>query len=732
MNVGALAIRTVFAVALTSGLLYLATGTGMRRARVWADWAFRAQAVLLLLIVFWLWHLLVTHQFQYAYVASYTSRDLEPRYLFAALWGGQQGTFLLWATWGALLGVILARSKNRLVPTAMFFLNWAQIFLLLILVIEGPFKMIHPVPADGQGLNPLLQDYWMTIHPPVLFLGYSSLIVPYALALSTLCHRDKTAWLSITPRWSLFSTVILATGFTMGGIWAYKVLGWGGFWGWDPVENASLVPWLMNAALFHGLLVQRATGSLARTNLFLGILPFLFVLYGSFLTRSGILADFSVHSFVDLGLNGYLLSFLGFIAVLGAGTWLVRSGPMAEQGKPIGSVSREFGLWLGMLTFLLMGILTMLGTSAPLVSRLFGAPSAVQSSYYGVVNGILGVLLSALTGLAPLVRWRHDRAERVMRSAVTPAALAFLGLTVGVLLGVRQPMALILLGTAGFAFAANLVITARALRRGPAFAAGYVSHLGVAIFLVGVLGLSQFGRELPVELPLGQPKSAFGFEFTYRGLEAAPHGRSRAVIAVRGEGREFRARPPLYYSEFNRGMMRAPHVERFWDRDLYISPVEILQADRGLPGITLSRGESGHVGDALVTFQSVSMERTEGQVRVTADVLVERDGKTEQVRPALVVDLGESKRTSVPAPLAGGGSVDLTDVQADLQAGQRRITLAVRTPGMPAAPEALAVQISTKPLINLVWIGVCLTLVGSLLAIRRRSKGPGSVVSNPA
>jgi cytochrome c biogenesis factor len=179
-------------------------------------------------------------------------------------------------------------------------------------------------------------------------------------------------------------------------------------------------------------------------------------------------------------------------------------------------------------------------------------------------------------------------------------------------------------------------------------------------------------------------------------------------------------------------MMRAPHVERFWDRDLYISPVEILQADRGVPGITLSRGESGHVGDALVTFRSVSMERTEGQVRVTADVLVERGGKSELVHPAMVVNLGQTSRTTIPATLSGGGSVDLTDVQADLKAGQRRITLAVRTPGMPAAPEALAVQISTKPLINLVWAGVSLTLIGSLLAIRRRSKGPGSVVPTPA
>ena len=186
MNLGAAGVWAAFAVAIASGMLYLAVGAGVTRLRAVADWTFRLQALLLLGLVAWLWHLLTTHQFQYTYVAAYTSRALETKYLFAALWGGQQGTFLLWATWGGILGTIFAFSRNRLVPTAMFFLNWTQVFLLLILVIEGPFKVSRVIPADGAGLNPLLQDYWMTIHPPVLFLGFSSLIIPYALAMSTL------------------------------------------------------------------------------------------------------------------------------------------------------------------------------------------------------------------------------------------------------------------------------------------------------------------------------------------------------------------------------------------------------------------------------------------------------------------------------------------------------------------------------------------------------------------
>jgi cytochrome c-type biogenesis protein CcmF len=320
--------------------------------------------------------------------------------------------------------------------------------------------------------------------------------------------------------------------------------------------------------------------------------------------------------------------------------------------------------------------------------------------------------------VTPLLRWRVDRAERVARSIAVPATIAFVLLTVAVFAGIRPLTRLALLGVAGFALASNVWIAARALRRGPSFAAGYVSHLGVAVFLIGVICLGQFGREIPVELPLGQPKSAFGFQFIYRGLEPRPDGRTRAVIAVQGEGRAFRALPPIYYSEFNRGMMREPHVERFWDRDLYISPVEVVSSDQQTPGLTLDEGQSGIVGNARVTFLRIGMQRTDTEVRATADVQVDREGKSEVVRPAVLV--GAGGRTELAATLSDGGTVSLSEIQAD----RRRVTLAVRTADMPRVPEALAVHISTKPMINLVWIGVSITLLGSLLAIRRRSVRP--------
>src|SRR5262249_8851627 len=299
-----------------------------------------------------------------------------------------------------------------------------------VTAMRGPFLTFPggQAPLDGQGLNPLLQDPWMTIHPPVLFTGFSSLVVPFAIALAALVKREWDGWIKPALPWVVFSTGILATGFIMGGVWAYKVLGWGGYWGWDPVENGSLIPWLPNVALLHGLLVQRVTGSLRRTNFFLAITSYVLVLYASFLTRSGVLADFSVHSFaandqwnLPFGLGGFLLLFVGVAAVVGYALllWRLREIPQAPQS--LGAFSRESSLWLGQRVFMLMCLLVAVGMSAPLITRLFGPPSNVQTSYYNLVNAPLAVAMGLLLGIAPLLRWRQHEPEAFLKAALPSA-----------------------------------------------------------------------------------------------------------------------------------------------------------------------------------------------------------------------------------------------------------------------------------------------------------------------
>src|SRR5438132_6269446 len=336
------------------------------------------------------------------------------------------------------------RVRHELTLPALFFLNLPLVMLGLVTVMRGPFLTFPPghVPADGQGLNPLLQDPWMTIHPPVLFTGFSSLAVPFAIAMAGLVRRDYDGWIKVVLPWTVFSVAILATGFIMGGVWAYKVLGWGGYWGWDPVENGSLIPWLSNAALLHGVLVQRATGSLRRTNFFLAVTSYVLVLYASFLTRSGVLADFSVHSFVNLGLNGFLLSFLLVTAVVGYGTLIFRARDIPGPREPLGSLSRESMMWLGQLVFMLMCGLTAVGMSAPLITRLCGPASNVQTSYYNLVNSPLAIAMGLLLGVAPLMRWRKQEARPFVNAAM-PAVMVALGVVaVAVVLRVRDAIPL--------------------------------------------------------------------------------------------------------------------------------------------------------------------------------------------------------------------------------------------------------------------------------------------------
>ena len=407
MSLGPVLCWIAFFAALVAGLSFMAAAGGREGAWRPARIAYRVQWAALLGATAFLWYILFTHQFQYQYVASYSSRAMPPRYIYAAFWGGQEGTFVLWALITCTLGLVLMRLKHALTAPAMFFLNLPLVMLGLVTVMRGPFLLFPGgrIPVDGQGLNPLLQDPWMTIHPPVLFTGFSSLVAPFAIAMAALVKRDYDGWVKVVLPWSVFSLGILATGFIMGGVWAYKVLGWGGYWGWDPVENGSFIPWLSNIALVHGLLVQRVTGSLRRTNFFLAITSYVLVLYASFLTRSGVLADFSVHSFVNLGLNGFLLSFLFVVMIVGYGGLLIRLRDIPGPAQPLGNFSRESMMWLGQLVFILMCALTAVGMSAPLITRLFGPPSNVQTSYYNLVNAPLAIAMGLLLGTAPLMRW---------------------------------------------------------------------------------------------------------------------------------------------------------------------------------------------------------------------------------------------------------------------------------------------------------------------------------------
>src|SRR5512142_2079328 len=328
--------------------------------------------------------LLLNHRFDVSYVASYSSRDLPLHFLISTFWAGQEGSFLLWCFWGAIIGLFVWRSAREQEAPVMVFYIATFIGIVAILCKQSPFKLLPPpVPADGVGLNPLLQDPWMVIHPPVMFAGFASLSVPFAFAIAALWKKRWDGWVVRAIPWALFTFLALGTAVLMGGYWAYKTLGWGGYWGWDPVENTSLVPWLFTAALVHGMFLQRVKKRHRKVNLLLACTAYIAILYGTFLTRSGILADFSVHSFVDLGITswlvGILMGFIGLALVLLVFRW--RSIPVSEEDEPP-LLSRSVLFIFGIAVFCAMAFVILLGTSAPLVTRFTGNPSQVQTGFY--------------------------------------------------------------------------------------------------------------------------------------------------------------------------------------------------------------------------------------------------------------------------------------------------------------------------------------------------------------
>jgi cytochrome c-type biogenesis protein CcmF len=603
----------------------------------------------------------------------------------------------------------------------MLFLNLPLVMLGLVTVMRGPFLM-YPggmAPPDGQGLNPLLQDPWMTIHPPVLFSGFSSLAVPFAIGTAAMLRRDYDGWVKLALPWVVFSTALLATGFIMGGVWAYKVLGWGGYWGWDPVENGSFIPWLSNVALLHGLLVQRVTGSLRRTNLFLAVTSYVLVLYASFLTRSGVLADFSVHSFANLGLTGFLLTFLLVAAVLGYGLLVLRLRDIPQPVQALGNFSRESMMWLGQLVFLLMCLLVAVGMSAPLITRLFGPPSNVQTSYYNLVNAPLAIVMGLLLGTAPLMRWRRQDPGALLRAGL-PSVFVALVLTLAVMVGgVRQAVPAGIIFAAAFALASNAVVTARGFRSGWKHGLAYLGHMGVAVLLIGIIASSRYGVSAQVQLPQGEERQALGYRLTYQGVEKSADGRDRVMIAVNTPEGRFEATPALYWSEFNQGYMKKPHIERYLTHDVYISPLEMVGEEQGGPGggVWLAPGETKQVGSTRYTFEGFDPQM--GQiVRLAARLRVEMNGRTVPARPVLEINTTSGSRNSIPAYLPGGSSIEIAS--ADPNTG--RVALILPGMGSGGGGRVLAVEVSTKPFINLVWLGAILMLGSAFLSVLRRAR----------
>ena len=399
-NLGRLAVT----LSLTSALLAVLAFWLAEKKDSWKGLgkvAFSVHAFSVFAIVGTLFFMMANHYFEYDYVWKHTSLDLPPKYLFSDFWEGQEGSFLLWMFWHAVLGMILLFTAKKWSGPVLGVIAAVQVFLssmILGVYVFGlklgssPFVLIREVPEniglpwtqmpdylqrfpsfmDGSGLNPLLQNYWMTIHPPTLFLGFASTIVPFAFAIGALLRKDYKSWIKPALPWAFFSVMILGTGILMGGAWAYEALSFGGFWAWDPVENSSLVPWITIVAAAHLILIQKNKGGVLPSAFFMSIISFILVLYSTFLTRSGVLGDSSVHAFVDLGLSGQLLIYLLFFVLYSFGLFAIRYKSIPKPKKEETINSREFWVFIGSMVLMLASLQITISTSMPVFNKLFG------------------------------------------------------------------------------------------------------------------------------------------------------------------------------------------------------------------------------------------------------------------------------------------------------------------------------------------------------------------------
>jgi cytochrome c-type biogenesis protein CcmF len=484
-----------------------------------------------------------------------------------------------------------------------------------------------------------------------------------------------------------------------------------GYWGWDR-SNGSLIPWLSNIALLHGLLVQRVPGA-SGARIFLAITSYVLVLYASFLTRSGVLADFSVHSFVNLGLNGFLLSFLFVTMAVGYGTLLVRWRDIPGPRAVLGSFSRESMMWLGQLVFMLMCALTAVGMSAPLITRLFGRrrtwavlPTTSECAARDRDGLLLGIARSCagVTEAGALLRSARRRSSSRCWWRSGPWSPAH---------WIDSPRCC----SARVRTRVEAIVTARGFRHGWKHGVAYLGHTGAAVLLIGVIASSNYGRKVQVTLPQGQERQALDYRLIFQGVKHGADGRDRVMIAVNAPEKHFEAMPAMYWSEFNQGYMKKPHIERFLTHDIYISPLEMLGGDDpNTRGVWFSKGETKQIGQVKYTF--VDFDRQMGDVvRIAARLRVEIGGRTVPVRPILEMNLQSGVPNRIPDYLPGGGSVQIANV--DPNTGR----VALELPGMGHSEDGriLAVEVSTKPLINLVWVGAILMLGSAFLSVLRRT-----------
>lgn len=789
-------VSLAFSAAIISAVAYyLFHKKNIKAYKTLARSSFLIHAISVFAIVGTLFYLMLNHYFEYDYIWKHSSLDLPGRYIFSAFWEGQEGSFILWMFWHAVLGLILMYNSKKWEASSMIIFALVQAFLATMIlgiyvgdlnIGSSPFVLMRnakeniglpwtqvtdylqkfPAFMDGSGLNPLLQNYWMTIHPPTLFLGFASVLPPFALAMAGLFTKDYTNWIKPAIPWSYFSVMIFGTGILMGGAWAYEALSFGGFWAWDPVENSSLVPWLTMVGTAHLLLIYRNRKTGLSAAFFMMIFTFMLVLYSTFLTRSGVLGDSSVHAFVDLGLNGQLLIYLFFFTILSYGLFFIRWRHLPKSKSDDDLSSREFWMFIGSLVLFISAFQIIFSTSIPVLNKLIGpeglvsildkemAPPLDAIEHYNRWQIPFAIAITLFIGFAQFLNYKSTASsifwKRIAR-AIIISIVATLALSFAYDFW-RQPLYLTLLLTGVFAAVSNIDYWLIVRKGKFSFSGSSIAHLGFALVMIGALIsnakkdiISNTDIRLSEDLPssensvldLKDTTHLANYVTIWNGMREEPNKQfydvSYFTKTEEGLKKEFDLSPFLQMSD-NMGTTANPSTKHYWEKDIYThvtysSYLEPQSADGygSEMEVSMKRGDTAIYQRHFIILDSIA----------AAVAVNEEDGHLERARITaklkVINVMGESFEAN-PQYILEGNTLSHEDAILELQKFKFRLSDLdkegekgkVKITAWTEIPEDEKPFIIMKaivfPLINVLWLGCILMAIGSGIAVWQRIK----------
>lgn len=762
---GQISIWISFFLSLISAVLFFIANFKEGKIRNFASTFYLLLPATLLIASAYLLYNILTHNYQFTYIWQYSNNHLPLHLLITSFFSGQEGSFLLWAllvSFFALFVRAYAR-KYGYEHLVMAHFSLVLLFLTLLMILKNPFEFLWEtfpnegldpsfMPPDGRGLNPILENFWNMIHPPILFVGYSAMTVPFVFAISALIKRDYKNWIKIATPWILFASGILGTGIMLGGFWAYETLGWGGFWGWDPVENASLLPWLVSVALVHTLYVQRKNDGLIKTNFVLAILSFILVLFSTFLTRSGVLGDTSVHTFGEPGTGVYSVLLGGLLAFLFYSLFFIYlrmkdiSKELPKQDFDVSS--REFALSLGSLTLLLSSIIIFIGTTWPITTEILSdTKSSVDISFYDKWNLPIAIAILVLNGVAFYASWRKTDWKVILNKILLPIAVSFVVTLILAFIKIDRLDLIMLTFASVLSIYINTEILIKIIKKSFVKAGSVLSHIGVAMLLLGVVFSGGYDQIETLTLKLNETQQVFGYNVTYTGRqlinpERKDQERYQYNVQLEKDGNKVVIGSVLYLSDFNdrSQIFLEPGIVPTFMGDLYVSPVS-FHKETTYPKIILSKNSSSLIPTSdQISITLTSFDMSSGQTNSQGEILFgavfDISTKTISYTDTLYTWLsardftGQPQWKTIPKTnleIAFGGLA--SGMQ---QMGNTKAIVYYRNKGdvQTGDIEQFTFQLEIKPMMYLVWIGSFLAVFGFFLSIVKHNKNHLSTLND--